>query len=84
MKIQVVGKRFVKGVRRDNNEPYEYVQLHCLCKPMNSDHIGDEVFSCNLYSNSDSFSKAMALSPPCTIDAEIAINNYKKGIYCIH
>lgn len=84
MKVVIVGSRFVSGTSRKTGEPYQYVNLHCMCKPSRIDHVGDEVFECNIYPNQSCFERAKALKPNTSIDADILINNFKKGISDFH
>ena len=80
MKVTIMGTRFVDGRNRDTGEVYSYVDLHCCCNSYDTSFNGQEVFNCRIYPKSICFDRARNLKPGSVIDAEIVINNYRKGI----
>lgn len=80
MKLNINGIRHVRGTNRETNESYEFFELHVISDPVVSDFVGCECWNTRIYPQNVSFAACSGLKPGMSIDAEIVINNYKKGI----
>lgn len=80
MKLNINGIRHVKGSNRDTGEVYEFYELHIISDPLSTDMVGSECWNTRIYSSNISFPLCASLKPGVSIDADICINNYKKGI----